>query len=549
MAQSKKFPNMERTAARKPKKLQVLELSYRLAEMPSSQHRAGLAGLVLMVRWLDRHPEKKKGVVEIVILDGGGATLRIDESGVAALLDEAYAATAGEVERRQPYKDPRTKQEKPPIRIEERSVTDKRGKTKTEYVYVYPAVIPRGAFQAAWDPSCNDGVNGIWVKLWRDTVWSIFRGVPATRKPYEVRATNTRPSDAAAAWSELVANRTTALPSTYFLGAQARTAENVAFRDRSRDLFLLHFSPFVTAINIPSRVDNEGKTTPEGFALMVPDIADLREFVEVFPDTLRSRPAEHRGYRPRGAIIDVAAEGAVELLRLLRGRLEVREGGRPTADLVRGIDVFHSEKQGNNVCILSVTRIEPNESMVSEYARIKGAYWNPTFRHHRLLNLLGERSWWCGFGALCATSSTKLTIENDYFRHDARQALTKTETTMSDTENTDHAPKSIEEQIYRMVRAYLSRRLSSKYELSWESAKQNADTKREYSSKREKLGREAFLAVRSRTGADFVEYFTSTICSVPQHLGEEAFLATSRALLEDPERVRTLTLLALSASS
>ena len=30
----------------------VLELDYQLAELPSSQHRAGLAGLVLMVRWL-----------------------------------------------------------------------------------------------------------------------------------------------------------------------------------------------------------------------------------------------------------------------------------------------------------------------------------------------------------------------------------------------------------------------------------------------------------------------------------------------------------------
>ena len=33
--------------------IEVLELDYSLAELPSSQHRAGLAGLVLMVQWLN----------------------------------------------------------------------------------------------------------------------------------------------------------------------------------------------------------------------------------------------------------------------------------------------------------------------------------------------------------------------------------------------------------------------------------------------------------------------------------------------------------------
>lgn len=33
-----------------------LELTYQLAELPSAQHRAGLAGLVLMVQYLHRQP-------------------------------------------------------------------------------------------------------------------------------------------------------------------------------------------------------------------------------------------------------------------------------------------------------------------------------------------------------------------------------------------------------------------------------------------------------------------------------------------------------------
>ena len=45
----------------------VLELDYQLAELPSSQHRAGLAGLVLMVDWLKKLPEEKRQVMDMAI--------------------------------------------------------------------------------------------------------------------------------------------------------------------------------------------------------------------------------------------------------------------------------------------------------------------------------------------------------------------------------------------------------------------------------------------------------------------------------------------------
>ena len=65
----------------------VLELDYNLAELPSSQHRAGLAGLVLMVRWLERD-KSRKGVCELSQLDEHGATLRIDKTGLQELFNE-----------------------------------------------------------------------------------------------------------------------------------------------------------------------------------------------------------------------------------------------------------------------------------------------------------------------------------------------------------------------------------------------------------------------------------------------------------------------------
>src|SRR5437016_8342458 len=85
-------------------KAETLELDYQLAELPSSQHRAGLAGLVLMVRWLKRQGAHK-GICKITQLAAHGATLRINQEGLAALFDEVYAASKEEQERPQPFKN------------------------------------------------------------------------------------------------------------------------------------------------------------------------------------------------------------------------------------------------------------------------------------------------------------------------------------------------------------------------------------------------------------------------------------------------------------
>ncbi len=107
----------------------------------------------------------------------------------------------------------------------------------------------------------------------------------------------------------------------------------------------------------------------------------------------------------------------------------------------------------------------------------------------------------------------------------------------------------LETTVLKVVSSYLSRRLATKHDLAWKDAKESAEGKGEYNEKRSKLAKDAFLAVRARTGSDFIEYFVSTLCSVPQHMTDEAFLDLSRQLHESTDRVRTLTLLALSARS
>lgn len=241
-----------------------LSLEYNLAELPSSQHRAGLAGLVLMVEWHNDNPDKK-GVCEMTHLSETGATLQIDQEGLQSLFDKVYAASIEYHERDKVIKNSRTKEIIPyKDTIEKDVISDKTGKSEKKTFYIYPQVIPRGAFLVDYDPT-SDGDNGIWIKLWRNMIWSILRGVPATRRPYDERSEGEFTEDADKVWQEL--NRpgdyTVELPSTYFIGAQASNAENVPFKDRARFQFLLHFWSFVAQIYVPITWNFDRKTNRE----------------------------------------------------------------------------------------------------------------------------------------------------------------------------------------------------------------------------------------------------------------------------------------------
>jgi CRISPR-associated protein Cmx8 len=550
----------------------VLTLDYQLAELPSSQHRAGLAGLVLIERWLKRQPafkekEKNGAICDFTRLNAQGATLKINQAGLEALFAEIYAASLEEQERPQPFKNKKTQEIIPPLREEAREeVNSETGKTKKKKVYIYPVVVPKGSFLAdsSYDQS-SDGNKGHWIKLWRDMVWSTLRGVPATRIPFEERAKGIYKKDASDVWKELSlpSDYTVDLPSTYFLGAQASNAENVPFKDRARSQFLLHFWIYAAQVYVPTVTDNENKREFVGYALAIPDVSNLKTFCEELPEVLRSRGTELSGYRPRDCIIDLAVEGALDVMKRLSDRLAIRVGEQTTSDLILGVDVIHLNKEGNSVRLLGVSRLDPDYSMIDEHAQIRKSLWNALFRRQRLLNLIKHKPWYIGFDALLSKLPDKQSIGNEYFRHDVRESFKYEVSAMSEEiqntsgdpltkESTDSSGSEIscEVLIYKLVRAYISQKLESKYQLKWSAVKDNPSKKAEYEKNKEKIAKSAFLDIRSRTEKmDFINYFASTLCSVPQYLKPDDFITLTRTLYDETDKVRTLTLLALSANA
>ena len=533
----------------------VLTLDYTLAELPSSQHRAGLAGLVLMIdHWLQRFEGWKQdgaAICEIENLSEYSVTLRINQLGLQALFNQVYGASWEEQERTQVLKNARTKAVIPFKEEKEIDDVDKKGKPIKKKVYIYEVVVPKGAYIADADP---EGDRGKWIKLWRDMVWSILRGVPATRSPYESRANGKYTDDADKVWKELLkpAEFTVDLPSTYYIGAQASNTENVPFKDRARYQFLLHFWVFASSIYVPAVINNEGKRDFVGYAIAIPDIAQLKIFCDEFLGLLKERGNEVTGYRPRDAVVDLAVEGALDMMARLRDRISRLETS--IGDLVMGVDVIHVEKQGNNVRILGSTRLDPPEQeWIDKYREIRESLWHSTFRRQRLLNLVSDKNWHIGFDSLLCTTAYELTMGNDYFCHDVRESFKyEVENMSEETEqnlNPEVAEYSCEKLVLRLVKSYVMSKLEGKYQLNWKTV-QGTTKETEYREKKGKIAKSAFLEVRSRTEkSDFINYFASTICSVSQRMNEDSFEKLTRDLYEDTDKVRTLTMLALSANS
>jgi CRISPR-associated protein Cmx8 len=144
-------------------------------------------------------------------------------------------------------------------------------------------------------------------------------------------------------------------------------------------------------------------------------------------------------------------------------------------------------------------------------------------------------------------------MENEYFCHDVRESFKHEVENMTDEteQNSDIevAEYSCEKLVLRLVKSYVLSKLDGKYQLKWKEV-QGSPKEKEYREKKAKIAKSAFLDVRSRTEkSDFINYFASTICSVSQRMNEDSFEKLTRDLYEDTDKVRTLTMLALSANS
>ncbi len=381
-----------------------LEIDYDLATLPTTQHRAGLAGLYVVADTMRRRG--MANVPGVVLESGGGLRLTLTRASLGALFDYLYDATTEEV-RDTKIRKKRSGEMIAPLREETEIRTNARtGMETTRTIYFYPQVVPRAPFLESL------GMPAPWVKLWRDTIWSTLRGIPKTRGPYEERAGGVSVGESGTTWGELrrwdAARRkgriyATEVSSALFLGAMARNAEGVPFLGSPDQNLLLHFWPAAMGVGEVWRTkrENDGYVEePASYVIAVPDVLDVEWFSDVFAAHVAALDTRMFKWRPQAAVLALPEEGGLEYLHRLVALAAARAQVGEVRYAVAGIEVYGLVKQGNSIRVLAAGRVPATEDLLRDYENVRGRYRNLAFRGQLIANLLRGRPWYGGFDRL-----------------------------------------------------------------------------------------------------------------------------------------------------
>lgn len=546
-----------------------LTLKYNLFALPTAQHKAGLAGLLVMIESMKRRGLEP--LPEISELGPIGGVITLTQKSLQVLFDDLFDAEIIEVQVKNKWQG---KKPKETIEID----VELDGKKKKEKRFVYDILQPKGLFLQTFFPDAN----GAWVQLWRNMLWNILRAQPATRKVYQERSESKPSSIAAKAFIEISSelknkkagkNTTVSIAGSVFIGAQDKNAELVSFSGTPTDNFLLHFWHIASLIFIPRSFTFERskekaariKWQDYGFALVIPEPSHLEYFTDDIIGVLMRLETDLAGKsnRPKRAIIDLSEESGLEYLYYLARHQSQRQG---MGDCVNAVEIYHIQKQGNNVKMLASDRLIPQKNLLDRYERLRSFRMNPVFKSFYLTNILQDNVWYHGSLKMLTIYPVELLVyvpgrtpaNMPFFSIDAGRKFTDIKKGLEQMEeeemNTEEGRDDLlAKRIYDLVRHYIWIKSESKSGKKVKDFVKNEAGKtvypKEYREAVEKVSMNAFLAMRGRREQDFVEYFTGSICSIPQFLPEEDFLQVSQALIDDWEKVKALSMLAISASS
>ena len=550
-----------------------VEVVYDLDRLPSAQHKAGLAGLLLLIE--DMTERRAKGrlkpdtrpIPEVIAQTPSGATICFTASSVQSLFDDLYDAEPFEIKSKTKWAGTAEK------RIDLNP--DAKGDEPKRY-FVYDSVKPSGHFLANY----TEGDKEHWHKLWRDMLYAVPRNKPTTRQAYKTRAEDNPTKEGSDAWKLLVerekakfrgALATVELAGSLMLAVQAVTAEAVPFLDRVEDQLLLHFWVLTARIFVPQVIDEEGKNEYVGYALAIPEVADLGEFNRAYKGWLRKLGTERAGYRPRGAVVALPEQGPLEFLENLDRLVVERTLDSRPARYLTGVEFFHMVVAGNNVKLRGHGRIPVVEALVEKYSNLSQAYDNPIVLRGLLLAMLRCQPWFAelkmalherewSFLVHCTQERRRTPTAMIGFAWEVRKKFLELVREMIEPmESATENHKTVDAIIFQLVGEFVKERACQRAGVKLDDPKWLEKTGEE----RRDVGSKFFLEMRSRHGDDFVNYFSDTIASVAQRQlrFQDSFLLVARALMnhqggsggEDRPRTRDdiklLTLLALSGQS
>jgi CRISPR-associated protein Cmx8 len=265
------------------------------------------------------------------------------------------------------------------------------------------------------------------------------------------------------------------------------------------------------------------------------------------------------------------AEGALSFLEHLAALSADKATQGQIKYSLSSVEFLHLAKIGNNIKTLANGRIVPRPGLLEDYLRIvgrpgeKAQYGNPLFRRALMQALLDNQSWFQPFGKVFSewpaeffVSSEKSPQKLPWFWIDARKKLLEVIQAMPTDLQPGDTPPNADDMlmmlIHRLTQTYLTERAKQKSGIDPENFKDGEiiswdKLPKEYNDARRASGESLFLEFRSRRNQAFIDHFAQTFFATKQYLSEDHYTAIGRALLHQTDAVKTLTLMALSATS
>lgn len=555
---------------------ELVTLNYVPSQLPSSQHRAGLAGLVLMIRWLKQQPDFQllAGTeLRIIDLDSDSVTVQLNQAGFNALMKTHFSAAFEERECEK--KRTNSKQEFKTIKREVRNLDT--GKSKQATLYIYTDIVPQGDLLKSFEPA--NSKNLVWTKLWQEVTWKVLRPRDNQRLPFKAMANDTEPSKIETIWNLLQDKPDSKVPlsSTHMLGAQAKNNEGVKFSDVAKNKFLLNFWSYVLQMYLPEKIDFKGKPELHGYAIAIPDVRHLTAFCQNFPAILRKRGTREQWGKPRSAIIRNLEEAGLDSLGSIHTYLSQLKLELNIEKLLFGMDVFHivrpQDKPQSKPQMLSIRRYLPNKEAIAEVTRLQYKLYSPLFRQQYWHNLIRGRPRIEGFYNLLRDLPTNETIKNNLFCRDFRLIFHPQSSIMEREETEEITLKrvkkssdnnkfepieskdiSIESLLLRLLKTYTRHQLEHRFRLKWNENWNNIKTEelkkvaayQDYKKKRQQIVVDLHHDLcRPRAVHEFLAYFAAKFTDIYQYITTEEYLLLAKMIQTEPEQIRILCLLAL----
>lgn len=606
-------PKKEPKAKQKPAAPEEVTLSWNLIDLPTAQHKAGLAGLIVAIRSLNERSRNDPQALppdEVpIIVDGPTHNLveiRFTRKSHGRLIADVYDADPTESE---PREKPRTKGKGAnkkiiePFRRQTMTVVSKAGKEKQADGYVYLDAIPRlTAIRSAL------AEHRLWLRLWHDFLknvvrdgkkWTPYRLTAASKSPEAAKymlsesdddeeadaegaGTEEKSTGDATSWQDLVRIAEArgkepvfgSLSSALLLGAQAFGPERIGFKGRIEHNLLLHFWPLVVMPTVPWLINREGKPEETGYVLAIPEVSELDRFCDRWPEALSRLSPGARQFRPAQAVIDLPAQGALEFANSVAQIESAKESNSPTRS-VGAVEFMHLDRQGNNVKLMTSGRVPVERELLQAYREIVGddflrpPYRNPLLRAALIQALLQSKPWWSSllplfmnrhhrfFINLPDTASVAPDISRlPWFWSDIRARLYVDHKLYKERKaspmSTNPEPKPLQLLVNQLVRTYVRARAEFRSQIRLPDRVDDWDkVDPRYKLKQSEVAEALFLEFRSRRDQAFVDHFAQTFFATKQYLSDEDQLILANALFREgqADEVKTLTLMSLSANS